>query len=120
MDSEQQRADTFEVFETLQREFSLPPQATVDYQFVPGRDDADWDGFAESASSAGYQCAAYESDEHDDSVGPTLECSVFLTLGAEAVWKHEHALTQLAAEHGFVPDGWGLMLDADGNEVAEA
>jgi hypothetical protein len=112
MDLLEQKAETEAVFAELAASGDLPVSASVDYQFTPESDDADWDALTEAAEAKGYEVSWFQDDAEDER---WIEMSVpDLPVTLDAIWDHEERLTLLAAVHGFVPAGWGLYADEDG------
>ncbi len=96
-----QRAATFATYDILRREEALPSRAQVIYRFVAGA-NADADAFQKAAQAAGY-----ETNASDDGRFVVLRSPVF-TLSAQGIWTRETRVTQLAAAHGYLSDGWGF------------
>ena len=101
-DLENQRKETYSIFEDLESSQELPAFAVVDFQFVPFDGSADWLGFQNEVKVLGYQTRVYED-------GSTLEVSTQpITLSAELIWSHEKQLTLIGHKHRFSADGWGF------------
>jgi hypothetical protein len=94
-DFDKQRNETLWVWRDLSTKKDLPKSATVDFQFVPILQAADWDLFETQLGVAGYRCERYSD-------GGTH---------ADAIWEHESAATQIAIKCGFRPDGWGFWSE---------
>lgn len=109
MDLLEQKAETEAVFAELAASGDLPASASVDYQFTPESEDADWDALTDAAEAKGYEVSWFQDDAEDDR---WIEISVAdMPVTLDKIWEHEEKLTLLAAVHGFVPAGWGLYAD---------
>jgi hypothetical protein len=106
---ENQKRETFWVFDDLQSKQKLPEMAIVDFQFVPVTNTANWSGFVNEIKGMGYK-----SDRYED--GNTLEISTRpIALSAERIWFHEKKFTIIGHRYGFAPDGWGFFgVESDG------
>lgn len=98
-----QRAETQAVYTDLQDQHGLPDEADVDYFLVPDTADSDWRPLADALSREGYDC---QWDEEESYLTATLPDQI---VSADGIWIGEEVATRLALEHGFHPDGWGLM-----------
>ena len=85
----------------------LPDEADVDYFFVPDTADTDWRPLAEALSREGYDCQW--NDEEDGEQGYLTATLPDQIISADGIWIGEEVATRIALEHGFHPDGWGLM-----------
>jgi regulator of RNase E activity RraB len=103
-----QRAETYASFDDLARDGALPDSADIDYFLVPSSDSTDWRPLAEALTQEGYDVAWIdETDSEDD--GPYLVATLTeQPLSASSIWAGEEHATQIAAAHGFAPDGWGF------------
>lgn len=108
MDLQDQRAETESVFREIMAKGDVPASASVDFQFVPESDDADWDALTDAAEAKGYEVAWYQGDDEDDTWIEITAAEGPVTF--EAIWAHEERLTLLAAVHGFAAEGWGLYV----------
>ncbi len=105
-DYDAQRDETYETFEELRKDPSLPKMAVVDYQFFSEETDADWDGFENALQAKGFETRRYQEDDEDDvmeaSIGP-------VDVTPETIWHYEKLTTEMALTFDFYPDGWGLV-----------
>jgi len=102
-DYEDQKAETYQIFGQIKGKHSLPATAVVEYQFIPMEGEADWKAFSKAAKAAGYSTAEFPDEDYIEiSTAP-------ITLDAETIWQHEKALTEMALDTGFDPDGWGFV-----------
>lgn len=112
-----QRAETRAVYNDLQDQHGLPEFADVDYFFVPTSDEADWRPLADALSKEGYDCewfAADPDDEEESDEDPYLIATLAdQMISADAIWVGEELATRIALDHGFAPDGWGLLGDGE-------
>ncbi|EEW26309.1 ribonuclease E inhibitor RraB [Rhodobacter ferrooxidans] len=100
-----QRAETFETFETMGKEITLPKRAVVDFQFYPEEIEADWDGLEAALREKGFTTTRYEDEETlDASIGP-------IEVTPDSIWKWEKLATEVALKFDFNPDGWGMVED---------
>lgn len=85
----------------------LPEFADLDYFFRPA-EKADWQPLAKALADEGYDCEWVEDDEEAE--GPYLVATLYEQfISADGIWLGEERASQIALEHGFTPDGWGLM-----------
>ncbi|KEJ96717.1 hypothetical protein SUH3_15285 [Pseudosulfitobacter pseudonitzschiae] len=100
---EDQKRETFSVFDDLQSKQRLPEMAIVDFHFVPIKNTANWSGFMSEIKDMGYKSEPYEDEG-------TLEISTRpIALSAERIWFHEKQFTIVGERYGFAPDGWGFF-----------
>ena len=103
-----QKAETFATYAELRDGPGLPEFADVDYFLVPGDDNADWRPLADLLTREGFDCQWVEED------GPCLVATqADQFISADGIWLGEEVVTRAALDHGFVPDGWGLMGDGE-------
>ncbi len=105
-----QEAETRKVFAELQANHRLPDIADMDYFFVPAKTGADWRTLADALTHEGFSCEwiAAEKDDEAPYLVATLPDQM---ISATAIWTTEALATRIALDHGFDPDGWGLMGD---------
>lgn len=106
---EDQKRETFWVFDDLRSKQKLPEMAIVDFQFVPVSSNVNLSGFINKISSLEYKTDHYEDDS-------TVEISTRpIVLSAERIWFHEKLFTEIGQKFGFAPDGWGFFgVENDG------
>jgi hypothetical protein len=75
----------------------------LDLQFVPRAAAADRNAFAEALRGCGYECSFYD----DESTVEATTAPIVLT--PESIWEHERRTTEIALQHGYLPDGWGFL-----------
>ena len=102
-DFESQKAETHQVFGQLKRKHTLPDKAAVEYQFIPMEDEANWPAFENAAKALGHATKRFEDEDYIEVTTSPV------TLDADTIWAHEKALTDIALETGFSPDGWGFV-----------
>ncbi|WP_458789915.1 ribonuclease E inhibitor RraB [Yoonia sp. MH D7] len=99
-----QKAETYAVFADIQSQSDLPDFTDVDYMFAAGA-AADWDGFEAALDAAGF-----DTEREDDNGTPYLVAILAdQPISALTIWMGEEMATKIAFNHGFTPDGWGLM-----------
>jgi hypothetical protein len=101
-DQDGQKAETFKVFGLLARKHKLPPEAPVEYQFIPVVDEANWPAFEKAARALGHTTQRFEAEDYIEVTTKPI------ALNAETIWAHEQALTDIALKTGFLADGWGF------------
>ena len=104
-----QRAETRGTYAELRDGPGLPEFADVDYFLVP-EGEADWRPLADALSKEGFDCDWVEDDEEGRYLVATLPDQI---ISADGIWLGEEVATRLALDHGFAPDGWGLMGDGE-------
>lgn len=107
---EDQKRETYWVFNDLQTKRELPEMAVVDFQFIPVNSNANWSEFISKINGIGYKSNRYED-------GTTLEISTRpIALSAERIWYHEEKFTIIGQSYGFAPDGWGFYgVESEGS-----
>ncbi len=103
-----QKAETTAVLGDLSAKHNLPDVADVEYFLVPAHGDANWEPLAQALTEAGYLCEYFQAElaEEADYLLATLPDQPITTVG---IWIGEETATRMALEHGFRPDGWGLV-----------
>ncbi|MEQ5869552.1 ribonuclease E inhibitor RraB [Sagittula sp. NFXS13] len=106
-----QRAETRAEYAELRDGPGLPEFADVDYFLIPDT-KKDWAPLADALAKEGYDCEWVEDDEESDE--PYLVATLYeQIISADGIWLGEEVATRIALEHGFQPDGWGLLGDED-------
>ena len=106
---EDQKWETFWVFDDLRSKQELPEMAVVDFQFIPVSGDANLSGFINEINGLDYKVERYDD-------GITVQISTRpIALSAERIWFHEKLFTVIGQKYGFSPDGWGFLgVERDG------
>lgn len=101
-----QKAETETVFSDLLARTGIPAGAAInlDVQTVAGP-DARRSEYLSALKSAGYSGSAYSDDDGNESIEVTFRDATF---DSEAIWQREEAVTLIALNHGYRPDGWGF------------
>ncbi|WP_425072320.1 ribonuclease E inhibitor RraB [Sagittula sp. S175] len=106
-----QRAETRASYAELRDGPGLPEFADLDYFLVPDT-KSDWKPLAQALADEGYDCEWVDDDPEAD--GPYLVATLYEQIvSADAIWLGEEVATRIALDHGFQPDGWGLMGDGE-------
>ncbi len=113
-DLEDQKRETFWVFDDLRSKKTLPEMAIVDFQFIPDSGNGDASGSMTEINDLDYKADLYESDN-------SVQISTRpIVLGAERIWFHEELFTVIARKYGFAPDGWGFFgVEKDGAPASQ-
>ncbi|MBP0482345.1 ribonuclease E inhibitor RraB [Sagittula salina] len=111
-----QRAETRETYTELRDGPGLPEFADVDYFLVPASEGSDWLSLADALSKEGYDCewiepAAEDGEEEDGNY--LIATLADQMISADSIWVGEELATRIGLEHGFTPDGWGLLGDSE-------
>tara|TARA_R110002096_G_scaffold416594_1_gene619860 strand:- start:53 stop:376 length:324 start_codon:yes stop_codon:yes gene_type:complete len=99
-----QKAETYAVFADIQSQADVPENSDIDYMFAAGP-SADWDAVEAALDAAGYDCEREAGDKTPYLVAILADQPV----SALTIWMGEEMATKIALEHGFSPDGWGLL-----------
>ena len=99
-----QKVETYDVFAEIQNSSDLPETSDIDYMFEAS-EGADWDGFEAALDAAGYDT------EREDGDGTPYLVAILVDqpISALTIWMGEEMATKIAMQHGFSPDGWGLL-----------
>lgn len=99
-----QKAETYAVFGEIQGNADLPETSDIDYMFEAG-DGANWEAFETALDEAGYDT------EREDGEGAPYLVAILADqpISALTIWMGEELATKIALQHGFTPDGWGLL-----------
>ena len=66
---------------------------------------ANWDAVEAALDAAGYDCER----EVDEKTPYLVAILADQPISALTIWMGEEMATKIALEHGFSPDGWGLL-----------
>lgn len=110
-----QKARTEAIWAELSSEHDLPPEARLDLQFLPG-ESADAVEFMGWLEDNGFEVEHYPPDEDapedDDDNQETIEVqTVTMALTPETIHDVERRCTEAALRFGWLPDGWGFMVE---------
>ena len=103
-DYKAQKAETYATVADIQSQADLPENADIDYMFVAGP-SADWDAVEAALDAAGYDCEREAGDKTPYLVAVLAD----QPISALTIWMGEEMATKIALDHGFTPDGWGLL-----------
>jgi len=114
-DFEAQKARTEEIWADLAAAHDLPPEGRLDLHFVPG-EGADAVEFMGWLEDNGFEVEHYPADEDapedDDDNEETIEAqTVTMALNPQAIHTQERRCTEAALRFGWLPDGWGFMVE---------
>ncbi|SFI87225.1 ribonuclease E inhibitor RraB [Jannaschia pohangensis] len=114
-DFEAQKARTEAIWEELSLAHELPAEARVDLQFIPGT-NADAVEFMGWLEDNGFEVEHYPPDEDadpdDEDNAETIEVqTATMPLNPDAIHAVERRCTEAALRFGWLPDGWGFMVE---------
>ena len=109
-DREAQRAETERQWAEFSAHPAMPGAARLDLHFKPGP-EADATEFIGWLEDHGYEVEHFPDDDGDPD-GEVIEAQTpTMTLTLEAVRTEEARTTEAALRHGWLPDGWGFMVE---------
>ena len=99
-----QKAETYAVFADIQGDADLPETSDIDYMFE-AEDGANWEACEAALDAAGFDTER----EASEGVPYLVAILVDQPISALTIWMGEEMATKIALQHGFTPDGWGLL-----------
>ena len=109
-DYDAQKAETERIWTEWSAAHDLPEAARVDLHFKPGP-EADATEFIGWLEDRGFEVEHFTDDDGDPD-GEVIEAQTpTMTLSAAAIHAEERRTTEAALRYGWVPDGWGFMVE---------